>query len=470
MKIFKQSIVLVLTLLILMSCSEKSLTEPIDTPTTVTEVVVSPDSVNVAKGFTQKFSAVVNGTNVPAQTVTWSVIDGIAETDITDDGLLTVALLETVNTLTVKATSTVDTTKSGTATVNVILPPVITSVEIDPTTADLLSGSTLQFTAIVEGENDPPPDVVWEVTGGVTGTNIDSNGLLTVATSQQISTLIVTVTSAFDPTMSASATVNVTNVTGIVISPSVISLAPGQTRRFTASVLGIGSPLQNVIWSMTGNQTPSSLDSSGLLTISNTETADTLTVTAVALADTSFVATATVRILGYIGEAGGRVFYDKGVYSDGWRYLEAAPDSTEFLAPWGLYNVVCPSTNTSIGSGQANSEFIISYILSPIAPTGDTLTATQLCDELEVNEFDDWFLPSKDELNEMYRILADGLNLGNFKRSSNPISFYWSSSAYSDNSLTETWRQRFDSGQAQGIFNADYTRLKPLLVRAIRQY
>ena len=31
-----------------------------------------------------------------------------------------------------------------------------------------------------------------------------------------------------------------------------------------------------------------------------------------------------------IGPAGGYISYDKGSYSDGWRYLEAAPVSTEW--------------------------------------------------------------------------------------------------------------------------------------------
>jgi hypothetical protein len=40
-------------------------------PATVTSVTISPDTVTVAKGGTQAFSATVSGTNSPAQTVTW---------------------------------------------------------------------------------------------------------------------------------------------------------------------------------------------------------------------------------------------------------------------------------------------------------------------------------------------------------------------------------------------------------------
>lgn len=89
-------------------------------PATVTSVAVTPDTASVAKGGTQQFSAVVTGTNDPAQTVTWSVSGGLST--ITEDGLLTVAAGETASTLTVTATSTLDNSKSGTATVTVTTP------------------------------------------------------------------------------------------------------------------------------------------------------------------------------------------------------------------------------------------------------------------------------------------------------------------------------------------------------------
>ncbi len=90
-----------------------------NTPT-VASVIVSPNPATVQKGGTQQFTAIVSGTNNPAQTVSWS-LSGAEKTgtSISTGGLLTVAADETAATLTVTATSTVDASKSGTATVTV---------------------------------------------------------------------------------------------------------------------------------------------------------------------------------------------------------------------------------------------------------------------------------------------------------------------------------------------------------------
>jgi hypothetical protein len=88
---------------------------------TVTSVTVSPSTATVSKGATRQFSATVNGTNSPAQTVTWSIVEAgkNSGTTINSSGLLTVSASETLTSLTVRATSTIDTSKSGTAAVTV---------------------------------------------------------------------------------------------------------------------------------------------------------------------------------------------------------------------------------------------------------------------------------------------------------------------------------------------------------------
>lgn len=95
-------------------------TEPI-----VSSVTVSPETATVQAGQTQQFQASVEGTNEPAQTVTWTLSGNLSSgTTIDENGLLTVAGDETATQLTVTATSTVDTGKSGTATITVIPAPV----------------------------------------------------------------------------------------------------------------------------------------------------------------------------------------------------------------------------------------------------------------------------------------------------------------------------------------------------------
>ena len=51
---------------------------------------------------------------------------------------------------------------------------------------------------------------------------------------------------------------------------------------------------------------------------------------------------------------------------------------------------------TAIGTGQSNTTAILQA-------QGSGSYAAQLCDDLVLNGYDDWFLPSKDELNELYK-------------------------------------------------------------------
>ncbi|MDR0456327.1 MAG: hypothetical protein LBH20_06560, partial [Treponema sp.] len=105
--------------------------------------------------------------------------------------------------------------------------------------------------------------------------------------------------------------------------------------------------------------------------------------------------------IGDIGPAGGIVFYDKGNYSgkaDDWRYLEAAPADTEFIAEWGSFGINVSGTGQAIGSGKSNTQLIAERLRT----LGESKCAAQLCVKMDYNGFTDWFLPSKDELDLMY--------------------------------------------------------------------
>jgi hypothetical protein len=149
------------------------------------------------------------------------------------------------------------------------------------------------------------------------------------------------------------------------------------------------------------------------------------------------------------GPAGGIIFYDDEADGTddipGYRYLEAAPEDlsinaiTTFI--FGFYKdsenapQMINGTSTEIGTGQENTTLIVQAMGNnaysavnwgpPAVITGDSTGsyAAKLCDDYELNEYDDWFLPSLDELHEMYEQLHQN-NLGSFTADLN----YWSSS------------------------------------------
>ena len=89
-------------------------------------------------------------------------------------------------------------------------------------------------------------------------------------------------------------------VTGVTIDPKTATVEKGQTQQFTATVSGIGSYDKTVNWSIveTTISDGTSIDASGLLTVSADETAQTLTVRATAAGDQTKYADATVTITG----------------------------------------------------------------------------------------------------------------------------------------------------------------------------
>jgi TolB-like protein len=136
--------------------------------------------------------------------------------------------------------------------------------------------------------------------------------------------------------------------------------------------------------------------------------------------------------IGDTGPAGGMIFFDKGLYEAGWRYLEAAPHDLG-PAQWGAYGIDVFGTSKDIGSGKRNTQILI----DKFKDWGETGKAAQLCTAFMLNGYQDWFLPSKEELN----LLADNLKdrgLGGFTDE-----WYWSSTQDTED---RAWDQRFYDG------------------------
>ena len=157
-----------------------------------------------------------------------------------------------------------------------------------------------------------------------------------------------------------------------------------------------------------------------------------------------------VYAVGDTGPATGIVFYDKGSYSDGWRYLESATSDQGVATAWinggATQTTLNGNTSTAIGTGHANSDAIV-------AQTDHTDSAAKVCLDYTYGGYDDWFLPSKDELDQMYQ--QEGV-IGGF------VSDYWSSS---EDAAGHAWLQSFGNGdQVSGDKNDG------MYVRAVRAF
>ena len=165
--------------------------------------------------------------------------------------------------------------------------------------------------------------------------------------------------------------------------------------------------------------------------------------------------------IGDIGPAGGIIFYDCDADNNsgnadnltsstcGWRYLEAASEDIG-LSVFGYYRPngtnITVGTSTDIGAGEANTKALVdamgkeAYTKTKGDKKSDTYAA-KLCSDYSVTydgvTYDDWFLPSKDELNLLYYNLQEK-GLGNFEKSA-----YWSSSEFNGGN---SWLQYFYSG------------------------
>jgi hypothetical protein len=92
-----------------------------------------------------------------------------------------------------------------------ILPPAftVTKVTLNLASAQVTIGGTSQFSAVVEGTNYPPQEVIWSVEGAHAGTGIDETGLLTVDIGEWAGRFVVRATSAGDAAVSGTAVVTV---------------------------------------------------------------------------------------------------------------------------------------------------------------------------------------------------------------------------------------------------------------------
>ena len=159
-----------------------------------------------------------------------------------------------------------------------------------------------------------------------------------------------------------------------------------------------------------------------------------------------------VYTVGSTGPAGGKIFFvNPNSATDGWKYLEAAPADEASTYYYGGYGVFMGATGTAIGTGQANTQKIVAAVV------GTANCAAKACKDKSVTyngkTYADWFLPSKDELNQMY---INKATIGGFT----DTTWYWNST---ESSSSFAWAQSFGSGrQNDGGKTGSHYRVRPI--------
>ncbi|MCS5663798.1 MAG: DUF1566 domain-containing protein [Flavobacteriales bacterium] len=142
----------------------------------------------------------------------------------------------------------------------------------------------------------------------------------------------------------------------------------------------------------------------------------------------------------FVGMAaeGGIVFY---VDETGEHGLVAAMEDIEGTYEWGCYGTDINGDNSSvspeldgIGTGLQNT-------LEIVAGCSETPIAASEVLAYEYGDYSDWYLPSKDELKEMYNTIGNGGSEGDIGGFGN--NWYWSSS---ESNFNDAWHVYFSNG------------------------
>lgn len=150
----------------------------------------------------------------------------------------------------------------------------------------------------------------------------------------------------------------------------------------------------------------------------------------------------------YIGEdfGGGIIFYLDSTKKHG---LIAAPADQSASAQWGYFKEQLGAYGKNMGDGKQNTDIIAKA-------TAEKNIAANICGNLNLNGFSDWFLPAIEELKPMYYNFK-AKALGNFSSTQ-----YWSSS---ETDFNNAWIMDFGLGT-----DTENNVVKNYAVRAVRYF
>lgn len=155
-------------------------------------------------------------------------------------------------------------------------------------------------------------------------------------------------------------------------------------------------------------------------------------------------------VIGSTGPGGGIVFYDAGSQQSWGRYLEASTKDIAIKGNWcDQWRILIGASGKGMGSGKKNSESILNECGS---------SAATFAQSFRSGGMSDWFLPSIDELSQIFKQKKFFSRLD--------CSYYWSSTEDDENNA---WQIVFDNGKVIATEPVDKTG-GPFCIRPIRSF
>jgi len=406
----------------------------------------NPDLANITVGLTNPLPS--SGANGSA--ITW-VSNNTSV--VSSDGQTINRPLSTSENATVILTATltkgaVTDTKAFTLTVTKNA-GVQATPTFDPAAGAIAFGTTVTITS-------SGADAIYYTTDGSTPTTSSTNQATTpLVINAAVTAKALAVKAGYDNSAIGSAAYTqaaTANLTGLALSgsPSGYTFAGGTYDYTGVTVLNAVSsitvtPTGSGTITVEGVTVVSGQASGGIALTAGTE--KTITIIATETGKTAKTYTIKVTRFVAIGDSyqGGKVAYIDGTGIHG---LIAATADQGTLPTWGCYGTaISGADGTAIGTGNQNTI----DIMAGCATAG---IAARVCGDLVEGGYSDWYLPSKDELNQLY---INKTAIGGFT-----TSYYWSSS---ESGASYAWKQGFGSGS-----QSNHDKNNTHYVRAVRAF
>ena len=212
----------------------------------VSGIVVNPTALAITEGETGVITATIIPENASNKNLIWTTSDPTVAT--VNEGTVTGVAPGTAL-ITVK---TIDGEKTASCAVTVNTKVyAVTGVKVEPESLSLVEGETGTVTAIVEPENATNKSVIWYTSNPDVVTV--SQGTVTAVAAGTANVTVRTSDGDFSAVCSVTVTEKALPVTGVTVSPELLTVIVGDKGTVTATVLPEKAGNKNVTWT-SGNE------------------------------------------------------------------------------------------------------------------------------------------------------------------------------------------------------------------------